>query len=747
MLLGIVGAVIALYSGTSASENEAVNPEADIASVSAARPLLEAIPLDAAMILYSNAFKDGVGMMDDSTLVVGDLLSGDSRQFRTFVSEIGKLSENGPLRSMKRTGLAVSLHYSGSLTPLLVLDAGKAGADTTAAETALAEMADSMSLCFRTVDVRDCPESHLNNRKLAFVSPSESLIQSAARHLEGHVSVTGSEGFTSMAAPLGGDVLILLNNGYSSRLASSFLTRDFARKAGFIKEFSRWTGFSVTESGKKMFSASGSSSSDHNMGLLANVLSSLAPGTSSAADVLPSGVRFWYSVQTENVEACLQAYEKYLDAAGKLQKYNAGLKAAGRISGLTAGKWASSLDIKELAYAEIPVSEGYAPVTLLRPGKPDCGLMFGENVYRNLKDCSGKIAPSPYYRYPGAVFGDSFASEDSSAVYFRGWLVFGTPDALQSFVESASERTLSAMLSDSGTAGCLPKEAVFRAYYSVSAEPSKLSSMFGKNIAATAGHALEGISYCPVFFSVAPGEETTISLSIPRVQFAGSKDEVSALSRDTVVTVPSGPFKVKNSGTGRMNLFSQNANNYLVLKEEDGKGIWGVPFKTPICGAVIDIDYYGNGKRQFLFASGSSLYLIDRLGRFVNPFPVDLGKEILIGPSAYDFTGAHGYTVVVLHKDNSIGMYDLHGRSPSSWKGIRPENSVKSLPELLTVKGKKYWIVRTSVRTLIYPFEGGEPLTRADGDKMIRPDSGITVRKDGSVSALCYDGKERVLKL
>ena len=232
-----------------------------------------------------------------------------------------------------------------------------------------------------------------------------------------------------------------------------------------------------------------------------------------------------------------------------------------------------------------------------------------------------------------------------------------------------------------------------------------------------------------------------------QVKFTGINEDVPAAAKDTVVTVPSGPFKVKNCATGKTNLLSQQSNNWLVLKDEKGKGLWGVQFGTPICGAVSEIDYFGNGKIQFLFASGSKLYLIDRLGRFVKPFPVELGKEVLIGPAAYDFSGAHAYTAMVLHKDNTIGMYDLHGKTPSSWKGIKSEETIKSLPELLRIKGKRFWVVRTSVRTVIYGFDGGSPVYNPGGNKMLRPDAKIKVNDNGSVYALCHDGKERVLKL
>ena len=50
-------------------------------------------------------------------------------------------------------------------------------------------------------------------------------------------------------------------------------------------------------------------------------------------------------------------------------------------------------------------------------------------------------------------------------------------------------------------------------------------------------------------------------------------------------------------------------------------------------------------------------------------------------------------------------------------------------------------------QTLVYPFDGGDPLVKGEGGKMIRPDSKITFNEKGSVSAKCYDGKERTFKL
>ena len=136
----------------------------------------------------------------------------------------------------------------------------------------------------------------------------------------------------------------------------------------------------------------------------------------------------------------------------------------------------------------------------------------------------------------------------------------------------------------------------------------------------------------------------------------------------------------------------------------------------------------------------------NRLGRFVSGFPVELGKDVLLGPAAYDFTGAKGYTAMVLHTDNTIGMYNLHGVKPDGWKGISSDEKIISLPELVTVDGVNYWAVRTAVQTQIFPFDGGDPVYRQEGAKSIRRDSELEV--DGkTLKVTCNDGKTRNIKL
>ena len=256
------------------------------------------------------------------------------------------------------------------------------------------------------------------------------------------------------------------------------------------------------------------------------------------------------------------------------------------------------------------------------------------------------------------------------------------------------------------------------AYISLGEAPEFVPLFLDKERSDAVLRYISGASYAPLFAVLRTDGSPAVSLTLDRrMERLGNSE---TFLKDTSVVVPAGPYPVENYMDGTTYSLYQNNLLSICLNDNKGKGVWGIPFKMPICGRVESIDYYNNGRKQFLFAAGSSLYLLDLKGRFVPGFPADLGRPVRLGPAAYDFTGAGGYTVMVLHKDNTLQMYNLHGKKPDSWKGIAPDDKIRTLPELYTVSGKKYWLVTTASSTLVYPFDGGEPLQPKDAEKLLK---------------------------
>ena len=158
------------------------------------------------------------------------------------------------------------------------------------------------------------------------------------------------------------------------------------------------------------------------------------------------------------------------------------------------------------------------------------------------------------------------------------------------------------------------------------------------------------------------------------------------------------------------------------------------------------IDYLKNNKLQMLFGSGDKVYLLDRLGRKVGKFPVSLGKQILLGPDVYDFNGDKTYTMMVLHKDNTLVQYDIDGKPVPGWNTVSLEERIISLPEPLEVGGRMFWIVRTSYQTLLYDSHGTICADFSRKNKL-KKDTAVEAVSSHEVKVTTIEGRNVVLDL
>ena len=124
-----------------------------------------------------------------------------------------------------------------------------------------------------------------------------------------------------------------------------------------------------------------------------------------------------------------------------------------------------------------------------------------------------------------------------------------------------------------------------------------------------------------------------------------TKPAEKPVTRPATVEIPKGPFTVKNCATGKNNLLRQNPDNSLSLIDEKGKQLWKVPFPGKLCGMVGQVDFFNNGKIQFLVVEGTRLHLIDRLGREVKSFPRNLPAKAVIGPDKVEVSGKNYWRI------------------------------------------------------------------------------------------------------
>ena len=609
-MMAIAGAVYALYSGVGSGGSDK-RLKADTA-------ILAAIPSDAAAVM---TFQDlGKGMP-----VLSHFCSGP---FKDFIQNIIDA------KSLSGVSVAASLHYSGSLVPLLVISK---------ADSSLYRAALTAGLASQIVSNEQ--------REFLLVSPSETIVSSSARHFGAGASILDNSAFEALARSVGQNNVVYFSNDYADRLVSAY-DAFFGKYSSFLKRAAEWTAIYGRGASQDQWLLKTFSGKDPSYFM--NVLDGLQPSGSKMGEVAPTNTVFALSLSPSKPESYHSAYNKYLDATQRLSENKRLAESLRSATGVSPEQWLK--DVQEVASIS---------------WKLDDGTVLTANAVRRSGQAAKEPGLSDGYTYAGFAaceFGSLFSLPDEDCSLVTGnWTVSGSRAALEDLMAAISaEEVLGDQL--------VSKDCLMTMYYT--SNDTKL------------------LRYTRT------GLEMDVQSAVVK----------SNRTPELVVEIPEGPFEVTNSQTNKKNTFYQNAQLSLCLNDENGKGLWGVPFKQKLCGYVSDIDYYNNGKIQFLFGAGSSLYAISRLGAFVQGFPVELGKEILLGPEVYDFTGAKGYTVMVLHKDNTLEMYDLHGKKPASWQGITTQDIIIKLPELLTVSGQRYWKVTTTRDTLYFGFDGGEQI-------------------------------------
>ena len=675
-LIGLVAVITGIIFAVRGIRHKDDDPDVDgieRTALDSHFPLLTAVPSDAAVILSFSGDRDAAAFLTDSASVIPSLMSGMPRRF---------------VRSVASRKMAVSLHDAGQLTPLMILDVE--GADS-AAVAEITHLADTVGIKY----------NYLPGYGLLLASPSETLIGSSERHVEGGFSVLENRELRSVAATLPYGNAIFFSHAAASRIIRTLLTKTYNPYASFLSKAAVWTGFSLPGRGEQQLDGL---STTFGNSCFQSILTGMTPGEFKFVDVVPAEARSVVAFATDRAASYCTLRRKWVDADGRLSSYKEANSSAKKALGMTAEQYLDEMDLKEAASVLLPSGE----------------RLVALRYQKNLPDGKDPVEYRAGYAL-SMLFGDLFRPQaDTLWSVIRGsWKWIGSRSALLLAGEKA--------LRESPDAALIPERGAFVLYNAGNAPSEVLSPDF----AAPVRRQFRGADRIASSFAATPSDEgVCYTVSYKEARRPAAK---AAPVRPAAVSeggnAPSYPvspeaapaaveYSVRNFKTGRMNTFFQNPDNAIGLRDENGQVLWTVPFDRPLCGRVKEIDFYGNGKIQYLFAAGSRLYIIDRLGRFIPSFETDLGKDILLGPDLYGFTD-DAYQVMVLHRDNTLSLYTLEGERFPGWKDITSKEAVPGLPEVVTVEDKMYWKVAYPSGEKYYDFEGGSPLSRRKARKLL----------------------------
>ena len=170
------------------------------------------------------------------------------------------------------------------------------------------------------------------------------------------------------------------------------------------------------------------------------------------------------------------------------------------------------------------------------------------------------------------------------------------------------------------------------------------------------------------------------------------------------------PQLVTNHITKQKDIAVQDINNNLYLISNSGKILWKKQLPGPVLGQIEQIDMYKNGRLQLAFATPNRVYVLDRNGKDVSPFPLKFNDAITQPLSVFDYDNNRKYRLLVT-QGNEVLMLDARGKTVKGFNFKQAENDIIHQPQHIRIGRKDHLLFKTTDNLYILDRTGKTRVT------------------------------------
>jgi len=167
---------------------------------------------------------------------------------------------------------------------------------------------------------------------------------------------------------------------------------------------------------------------------------------------------------------------------------------------------------------------------------------------------------------------------------------------------------------------------------------------------------------------------------------------------------------VINHRSKQKDIVVQDINNKLYLISNRGKILWKKQLHGNVLGRIQQVDLYKNGRLQLAFSTPKRVYIIDRNGNDVSPFPLRFNDEITQPLSVFDYDNKKDYRFVVA-QNNALLMYNKNGKNVNGFKYRKSSSAITTQPKHFKINNKDYIVFGAGTSLKILNRKGQSRIT------------------------------------
>ncbi|MDR2359059.1 MAG: DUF3352 domain-containing protein [Prevotellaceae bacterium] len=531
----------------------------------------------------------------------------------------------------------------------------------------------------------------------ALFSQSLLVLQNAIRHVNSGVSLNENGQFQKILQTSGdySDVRVFINHRALNLSVAAAGSDKLRNVATLLPYTANWTALDGQASPNVI----------HLNGFVFpsftddNYLSLLLPQKGSGAtawEMLPVQTAFAAAACISDIDNYFAGYKSFLDKHKLLAGYNQTLSALNERIHVQAEELYRSFYIQETGVACISGNPA-GWVSFFKTANPKYVLEQLEAIAGELQQpfrMDETTYANPAKGLLAALFKELVnGAGDNYFIMRDDWFIFGDDAGLLASLKE-TRSSLKKHIQSSPAAQYCTNNNVFSLFIHPSAtDNTELLSYFQPSLRGLWGDALRNDAFKIAGLQLQPSGDKlyTTFFAVYEHEDNDARDTENEVRGTRQGEEPVVQFPALNHNNKQWEYLVQYANNDIALTGKNGAEQW----RQKIDGAIVDtmyqLDFYKNGKLQMLFLTAGKLYLTDRKGNTVRPFPLSL-PATATKLAVFDYDKNKDYRLFVV-QGNKVYAYDKKGRTVDGWKIFAPQATITRAPEFFRVGGHDYIVV------------------------------------------------------
>ncbi|HZW62547.1 MAG TPA: DUF3352 domain-containing protein [Flavobacteriaceae bacterium] len=165
------------------------------------------------------------------------------------------------------------------------------------------------------------------------------------------------------------------------------------------------------------------------------------------------------------------------------------------------------------------------------------------------------------------------------------------------------------------------------------------------------------------------------------------------------------PHFVTNHLNREQDIVVQDIENNLYLISNEGEIFWKKKLDGAIIGNVSQVDMYKNGRLQLAFATTNKVYVLDRNGKEVAPFPLTFKETITQPLAVFDYDNNRNYRLMIT-QGSKVLLYNLKGKIVPGFNFASAGTEITTQPQHFKIGTKDYIVLKTKEKLFILDRRG-----------------------------------------